>query len=94
MRPMTALREMPPIISAICEAVFPLPHNSFNFATFSSVQLIYLYIVSNIFLYSQEESLGLAILLHAIAFMPEVIIGAIYMIKYSITLNDLKSSDQ
>ena len=52
------------------------------------------FIVSNIFLYTQEESLGLAILLHAIAFIPEVIVGALYMIKYSITLNDLKSSNQ
>ena len=53
MRPMTAFRDMPPIISAIWEAVFPLPHNSFNFATFSSVQLIItICSINNLFKYN------------------------------------------
>ena len=52
------------------------------------------FIVHNIFLLTKEESLGLAILLHAIAFIPEVIVGAIYMIKYSITISDLRSNNQ
>lgn len=52
------------------------------------------FIVYNIFLFTKEESLGLAILLHAIAFIPEVIVGAIYMIKYSITISDLRSNNQ
>ena len=38
--PITAFLLIPPIISAIWLAVLPLPHNSFNFCTFSSVQLI------------------------------------------------------
>ena len=43
--PMTAFLLTPPIISAIWFAVWPFPQRSFNLVTFSSVQLILLYLV-------------------------------------------------
>ena len=48
------------------------------------------FIVSNIFMYDNNQALALAILLHAVAFVPEVLIGLFYFYKYSISYQDLK----
>ena len=48
------------------------------------------FIVSNIFMYDYNQALALAILLHAVAYVPEVLIGLYYFYKYSISYKDLK----
>ena len=48
------------------------------------------FIVSNIFMYDNNQALALAILLHAVAYVPEVIIGLFYFYRYSISYKDLK----
>ena len=48
------------------------------------------FIVSNIFMYDNNQALALAILLHAVAYVPEVLIGLFYFYKYSISYQDLK----
>ena len=41
-------------------------------------------------MHDNNQALALAILLHSIAFVPEVLIGLIYFYKYSISYGDLK----
>lgn len=48
------------------------------------------FIVSNIFMYDSNQALALAILLHAVAYVPEVLIGLFYFYRYSFSYKDLK----
>ena len=50
------------------------------------------FIISNIFMHDNNQALALAILLHAVAYVPEVLIGFFYFYRYSISYQDLKKA--